>query len=355
MDKATSSFRPITNGKLAYMHGVPRKWHVLNDSLKLEKTVRIQEYEPNGHDWNYAENGNLLLLGKSSRMVDMSAFVEGGNTNAEALDLIVQEFDEDFNLLYTWNSADHFSILDGNEHSQYLDFTEKQIDYNHANAVTTDSDTSFLVSSRHMDEITKVDRRSGEIIWRLGGNKNQFRFIGDEIGFSHQHSIRALENGNILLFDNGNLHNPQVSSTVEYKIDEKNKTATLIKRYYRNPKVYSNHGGATQRVHNGNTIISWGPYWPSLTEFHPDGTPALEWDFTKHSFCPRIEKYKWETTVFETSQDSVDFGFWENDTLVKSVWIKNNLENTLRITSVDSRTGYFGILTELPVSIAGND
>jgi len=355
MDKATSSVRRLSNGKLAYMHGVPRKWHLLNDTLEVEKIVKAVGFKTDGHDWDFDENGHLMLLGKAYRNFDMSTLVEGGNPEAEIIDLIVQEFDENFNLLYTWNSADHFSILDGNEHSQYLDFTEKQIDYVHTNGISVDSDTSFFISNRHMDEITKIDRRTGDIIWRLGGKKNEFTFINDELGFSHQHSIRALENGNILLFDNGNLHNPQISSTVEYAINETEKTATLVKRYNRRPDVYSNHGGATQRVHNGNTIISWGPYWPSITEFHPDGTPALEWDFTKHSFCPRIEKYKWETTIFETDQHNIDFGHWETDTVIRSVWIKNNLENTLLITSVDSRTNYFGMKTTLPVTIAGND
>ena len=32
----------------------------------------------------------------------------------------------------------------------------------------------LLISSRHMDEVTKIDRQTGEIIWRLGGKNNDF-------------------------------------------------------------------------------------------------------------------------------------------------------------------------------------
>ena len=355
MNKATSSFCLLPNGKLAYLHGVPRKWYLLNDLLEIEKILEIDGFKPNGHDWDFDNNGHLLLLGEASRNFDMSTLVEGGKENAEILDLIVQEFDDDFELLYTWNSADHFNILDGNEQSQYLDFTESQIDYIHTNAISVDTDTSFLISNRHMDEISKIDRRTGEIIWRLGGKKNEFTFVNDEIRFSHQHSIRSLGNGNILLFDNGNQHNPQISSAVEYAINESEKTATLVKRYYRNPNVYSNHQGTTQRVHNGNTIMNWGPYWPSLTEFHPNGEPALEWDFTKHSFCPRIEKYVWETKIFETDLTEINFGIFQNDTLFQNLWIKNNSPGILTITTLDKHTDYFGIDEQLPVNIASGD
>lgn len=355
MNKATSSIRLLEDGRIAYLHGVPRKFYILNEMLEVTETLSVEGFKPNGHDWDVSVEGNLLLMGEASSTFDMSQLVSEGNPEAEILDLIVQEFDSDLNLRYTWNSADHFEITDGNENSSYLDFTETQIDYVHANGISIDSDTSFLISCRHMDEITKVDRRTGDIIWRLGGKNNQFQFVNDNIGFSHQHSIRALENGNILLFDNGNLHIPQISSAVEYNIDEQNKIATLIKRYYRNPEVYSNHQGTTQRVYNGNTIINWGPYWPSMTEFHSDGTTALEWDFTDHSFSPRIEKYLWQTRVFETSSDTVDFGEWETDSVFQSIWIKNNSAENLDITTIETRTSFFGIRNQLPVNIASND
>lgn len=355
MNKATSSVRLLEDGRIAYLNGVPRKLYFLNEMLEVTNALSVEGFKPNGHDWDVSDSGNILLMGQASSVKDMSLIVAGGDTAAEVLDLIVQEFDPEFNLLYTWNSANHFQVTDGNENSSYLDFTEKQIDYVHANGISIDSDTSFLISCRHMDEITKVDRRTGDIIWRLGGKNNQFQFVNDDIGFSHQHGIRSLGNGNILLFDNGNLHFPQLSSAVEYKIDEPNKTATMVERYYRNPAVYSNHSGAVQPVFNGNKIIDWGPYWPSMTEFHSDGTTALEWDFTSHSYCPHIEKYLWQTKVFETSPDTVDFGAWESDSLFKSVWVKNNSAKNIKITTVESRTNFFGIRNQLPVNIAPND
>jgi hypothetical protein len=355
MDKLTSSMRVLPDGRIAYMHGAPRRLYFLNEELIVTDSVEVQGYQPDGHDWAQAENGHLLLLGKHKWDYDMSQIAEGGQTDAEIIDLIVQEFDENYNLLYTWNSADHFEITDGNENSPYLDFTESQIDYVHANAISVDSDTSFLVSLRHMDEITKVDRRSGEIIWRLGGKKNQFQFVNDDLRFSHQHGIRKLDNGNILLFDNGNLHPTQVSGAVEYQLDEINKTATLIKRYYRDSMVYSNHAGAVQGLHNGNILTCWGPYWPSFTEFYPDGSVALEWDFTKHSFSPRIEKYIWKTKVFETSTDTIEFNEWEGDTLKTEFWITNNVSNEIQITTVDKHTPFFGISEDLPIAITPGD
>ena len=72
------------------------------------------------------------------------------------------------------------------------------------------------------------NRNTGAIIWRLGGKNNQFSFINDTIGFSHQHAIRRLENGNISLFDNGNYHSPPFSRAIEYSLNENNKTATLV-------------------------------------------------------------------------------------------------------------------------------
>lgn len=353
MNKASGYLRMLPDGRIGNMNGVPRKLNVYNDMLEIEKVYAIQGYDSNGHDWANDLQGNIILMGEAVRHIDMSALIEGGNVNAEVLDLIVQEFDKEGNLKYTWNSADHFDLFDGNENSPYLDYTEAQLDYVHANSITIDSDTSFLISCRHMDEITKVDRRTGEIIWRLGGKKNQFTFINDPIGFSHQHSISKIDQNHLLLFDNGNLHEEKISSSIVYELDEVNKTATLIKRQYRTPNVYCNHGSGTQRVYNGNTINFWGTYWPSFTEFHPDGSVALDVDFTHHSFSPGIFKFKWETKIFETDKDSIDFAKIENHEIISSpIMVKNNKSTDLVLSGFSSHSDLFEISTAFPITIA---
>ena len=101
-----------------------------------------------------------------------------------------------------------------------------------------------------MDEITKINRQTGEIIWRWGGLKsrnNQFQFINDQRTFSHQHDIRRLENGNVTLYDNGNLHSPRYSRAVEYQLDETNKIATLVWDYKHEDAIYNSAQGNVDR------------------------------------------------------------------------------------------------------------
>lgn len=354
MPKVSVSMRLLKDGTIGYIHGVPRKLYLMDDMLNVTDTINTIGEKLDGHDWDIDEDGNYhrYVFAQYNRIVDMSQLVTGGNPAAEILETFIQEFDTDNNLLNTWTTEDLFDILDGNEESPFLDFTEANIDYAHLNSVAIYSDTSFIVSTRHMEEITNIDRRTGEIIWRLGGKKSDFQFINDPLGFSHQHCPRRIENGNLILFDNGNLHDPSFSSSVEYELDMVNMTATLINRYARTPNTFAPRDGATQRLANGNTIITWGPVWPSLTEFHMDGSVAIELDMTHHSLSPRIEKYMWETKVFESSADTVDFGMYDgSNPLEHTIQLFNNCDTIMHITSVVTRTNNFSVSTQLPLEM----
>src|SRR5712691_7597377 len=92
-------------------------------------------------------------------------------------------------------------------------------DYDHPNAVTFDLNGNYVVSWRNMNQIMAIDSRSGEILWRLGGVKGDYKFAGDPLnGFSKQHAVKILSNGNVLLLDNGSDHVPQQSRAVEYHL-----------------------------------------------------------------------------------------------------------------------------------------
>jgi hypothetical protein len=120
--------------------------------------------------------------------------------------------------------------------------------------------------------------------------------VNDPIKFNYQHAIRRLPNGNITLYDNGNFHTPPFSRGVEYKLDEVNKTATLVWQYRHKPSdVWGFAMGFMQRLENGNSLISWGSIsTPALTEVRPNGTKALEISLPNGIYSYRIFKYPYK-------------------------------------------------------------
>ncbi len=69
-------------------------------------------------------------------------------------------------------------------------------------------DHNYLLSDRHACSIMKISRSTGQLLWRLGGPANAFKFIGEHeenapLYFAAQHSVLSLPNGNLLFFDNG--------------------------------------------------------------------------------------------------------------------------------------------------------
>jgi Arylsulfotransferase (ASST). len=131
-------------------------------------------------------------------------------------------------------------------------------DFDHPNALHFDADGNFIISYRVLGTVVKVDRNTGHVIWRLGGLKSDFTFVGDpEGGFSAQHDAQMLDNGNILLFDNGWRHDPQFSRAVEYRLDETAKTATLVWSYSHEPPTFTQYTGSVQRLTDGTTLIGF--------------------------------------------------------------------------------------------------
>ncbi|HAY32738.1 MAG TPA: aryl-sulfate sulfotransferase [Ignavibacteria bacterium] len=264
-------------------------------------------YSTDHHELQITNDGHAFLMSYDPQPVDMSLIVPGGNPNAIVTGLIIQELDENKNVVFQWRSWDHFEITDA-VHENLL---AANIDYAHGNAIEVDSDGNLMISSRNMSEITKIDINTGEIIWRLGGINNEFAFPNDTIGFSYQHDIRRIKNGNITLFDNGNFHTPRFSRAVEYHLDEVNKIATLVWQYRKTPDTYAFAMGSVQRLRNGNTLIGWGNTNPFLTEVTPAGITALEMSLPQGIYSYRV--YRDERKFTLNAKIAIE-GFYNENT-----------------------------------------
>ena len=65
----------------------------------------------------------------------------------------------------------------------------KFFDYFHVNSIELAGDGDLIVSARNTWAIYKISRRTGEVLWRLGGKKSDFQ-MGKGTVFAWQHDAR---------------------------------------------------------------------------------------------------------------------------------------------------------------------
>lgn len=250
-----------------------------------------QGYSIDEHELVVLPNGHYLVTALETRIIDMSKVVAGGKTNARVIGYHLIEMDEKDNPVFIWRCWDHYDITD----AEYVDLTQNTIDYLHTNSIAVDLDGNYLITPKILNEITKINRETGEIMWRLGGKKNQFTYIGFDDFVYMQHCVRVLPNGNYTVFDNGNYHVPHYSRALEFKVDTTNMTVTKIWEFRDIPDKQSLYKGNVQRLPNGNTLINWGMQnLPKLTEVRPDGSKAFEMNFAEPIESYRVWRYHWQ-------------------------------------------------------------
>jgi len=257
-------------------------------------------YVTNHHDLEVLEDDGYLIIAGRNNTVDMTRYVPGANPNANVHETILQEYTAAGELIFQFRSWDNFDIRD--VEALVENPLGGNIRFPHINAIDVDDDGHLLISSRHISEITKINRDSGEMIWRLCGSdpvRSDFTFVNDPLnGFSSQHDISVLGNGRYMLFDNGNGHSPRVSRAVEYELDLNAMTATLVWEFRDTPDKYSHYMGNAQRLPNGNTLINFVMAgYPKAIEVDPNGVKRFEMNLLPGSDLYRAFRFPWDGMV----------------------------------------------------------
>lgn len=197
------------------------------------------------HDFNRLENGNTIFIKYVPVPDDIKTKVKGGlphgNPKTMWADAIV-EITPDGRIAWEWNAFEH---LDPD-----LDIIcplAYRVEWTHMNTCTPLSDENILTSFRQTNTICMIDKKSGDITWRWGPG---------ELG--HQHEPTMLENGNILVFDNG-AHRVS-NELVDYsRVVEVNPKTNKIEWEYKDDppsEFFTAVAGGCQRLPNGNTLIT---------------------------------------------------------------------------------------------------
>jgi hypothetical protein len=164
-------------------------------------------------------------------------------------------------------------------------------------------------------------------------------------------------NGNITIFDNGNYLSPAYSRALEYTLNEISMTATLAWSHVNSPLIYAAFMGNVQRLSDGGTVIGWGGSPDANhTELRANGDKTFQLTLPAGTFSYRSFRFPWQTTLFATDVDSIEYGSIPlGATAYHDLTILNPAADTLAITCFLSTDSTFVVNESLPLLIAPGD
>jgi hypothetical protein len=218
---------------------------------------------------------------------DLSAV--GGPRDGRVLESVFQEVDvRNGRLLLEWRSLEHVPVQESYEPLQ------DPYDYLHLNSIAVAPDGNLLVSGRHTWTVYKLDRASGQVIWRLGGKRSDFG-LSPDARFSWQHDAEQPSERVLTVFDNGydgHTKTEPRSRGMVLELDEARRTARLAQAFYHSSPLLASAMGSVQILPDGHVLVGWGSQ-PYVGEFAADGRVLADVRLAHGQQCYRSYRLPW--------------------------------------------------------------
>ncbi len=218
------------------------------------------------HDAQWLANGHLLYGALEPLPRTVARDIRGGSAVHDLPDGtiygdVVKEVNRQGEVVWLWRAADHLDPADFPIHPFFDRYHWPLI-----NGLWPTRDGLVLMSLRTTSGVIGVERASGRVVLHIGHDV-----------LAQQHSPVELDNGNILIFDNGNFR-PGVStpSSRVVEIDPRTKSVAWEYADPMRPSFFSPYMGAAQRLPNGNTHITESATG-RLFEVTPEGRVVWEY------------------------------------------------------------------------------
>jgi hypothetical protein len=266
--KATFFALLLPNGRIAWNANGQVEEHRFDGSLvRTYKTVG-QPFD--FHDLLILPNGNFVAVTLTEKPhTDLSAW--GGPTDATIIDHIIQEITPQNQVVWSWTTSEHIPVTETSTVWRNAELADPggvlgdDYDPYHYNSVESTGD-GFIVSFRHLDAVYKINKATGNIVWKLGGSSRpeSLTIQNDPVfapggggGFGGQHDARLLGDGTVTLYDNGSGRN-RPPREVRYRLDTTARTATLVSSVADQLEPNAFCCGSARTLPGGNLVFGWG-------------------------------------------------------------------------------------------------
>lgn len=252
--------------------------HVMDSNYKEIDTVKYlipgddipEKWPLEMHDHIIVGKNHYFVVGMVPTYVDnIPDDVKHSSYQTRVLAAVIQEI-KDGQLVWEWNSIDHPELYAmSHESCDYTNETIQWNDYCHLNSIEVDpKDGNILCSFRNLDSIVKLDYKTGDILWCLGGKADDFG-LSKEQEFSGQHFARYVDDNTITIWDNAINYisyphsEPYQGSatgyprTVKISLNENTKEILSYEEYNMG-RLGGEFMGSTQLMGEDTYLIGWG-------------------------------------------------------------------------------------------------
>lgn len=284
----------IPDGPIFDMPGSGGQLHELDWDGKV--LWKYEDLHINSHDWDRMENGNTLIAHWMPLPDDITAKVKGGLPGSEREDVMwgdcFREITPDGKIVWEWVTHEHMDF----ERDVICPLCSRE-GCIYVNSLVALPDGNVLTLFRLINTVAIIDKATGNFKWRWGS---------EELG--HPHNPTLLDNGNILVFDNG-FHRRIVGIGFPYsRVVEVNPKTNEIEWEYKdeNPFMfYSSIISGAQRLPNGNTLICDGT---KGRIFEVTAEKEIVWEFTSpFYYYYRSEAFGFNNFVFRAYRYGPDY------------------------------------------------
>jgi hypothetical protein len=275
----------LPNGNLFYLGQTPDApadmfvaWNNFAGGIMLEVdwdgNIVWEHRDPaHHHDARRTDSGGAIYLAIEPLPPEIASRVRGGLPNSEHQDRMwcdrVIEVDRDGNLEWEWHAWEH---LDPDK--DLITPTDLRDEWTHSNTIVPLPGGDAIISMRNLSTVARISRKTGDFVWKLGPPL-----------LAQQHDPNQLDNGNVLIFNNGT-HRYDVPLIFSNVIEVEPTTGNIVWQYRDASSMmsfFSSYISGVQRLPNGNTLVCEG-----LTGRMFEVTPERDvvWEYTNPYFFP---------------------------------------------------------------------
>ena len=260
----------VVNGKTRYTYLVhdpnakailfpsitPCQAVVLDESFNEIDRVQLLPFngrattDPNSvdsHEFVYLDDHHYIVESYYEKVVTNIPSSLNPVANCKVVAPIIQEISNG-SVVFEWDGSKFPEFYQLSQEGNTFNDGTVVHDYMHLNSIFVDPrDNNLICSFRHLNQILKINRTTGDIMWRLGGSNSNFPMTAD-MKFLRQHDVSLTDNNQTLLvYDNGLAGERPYTRIDEFKLDEKEMAIDSFKTFNVPYNTFSQYMGSVQK------------------------------------------------------------------------------------------------------------